>query len=64
VLEFIGGSVALRNGHGAGKGTPRIEVLPIDELPVGVPAPQRENQAAIVRTPDGRPADAASAKAL
>src|SRR5262249_50094498 len=24
--------MALRNGHGAGKGTPRIEVLPIDEI--------------------------------
>lgn len=31
--------MALRSGHGAGKGTPRIEVLPVDELPAGVPAP-------------------------
>jgi hypothetical protein len=29
--------VALRNGHGTGAGSPRIEVLPPDELPAGVP---------------------------
>jgi hypothetical protein len=28
---------ALRSGHGTGAGQPRIEVLPVDELPVGVP---------------------------
>jgi len=28
--------MALRNGHGNGAGTPRIEVLPADELPQGV----------------------------
>jgi hypothetical protein len=33
--------MSLRRGHGAGKGTPRIEVLPADELPVGVPADAR-----------------------
>lgn len=31
--------MALRSGHGTGKGVPRIEVLPCDELPVGMPAP-------------------------
>lgn len=31
--------MALRQGHGAGRGTPRIETLPFDELPVGLPAP-------------------------
>jgi hypothetical protein len=30
--------MTLRNGHGRGKGQPRIEVLPADELPRGVPA--------------------------
>jgi hypothetical protein len=30
--------VTLRKGHGTGAGTPRIEVLPPDELPAGVPA--------------------------
>jgi hypothetical protein len=29
--------VTLRSGHGSGSGTPRIEVLPVDELPVGLP---------------------------
>ena len=29
--------MTLRNGHGAGAGQPRIEVLPVDELPAGVP---------------------------
>ncbi|MCC6668980.1 MAG: hypothetical protein IT375_34895 [Polyangiaceae bacterium] len=28
--------MALRAGHGNGKGSPRIEVLPVDELPQGV----------------------------
>lgn len=31
--------MALRSGHGNGAGVPRIEVLPADEQPVGVPAP-------------------------
>ena len=31
--------MALRAGHGAGRGVPRVEVLPCDELPVGVAAP-------------------------
>ncbi len=30
-----------RKGHGTGAGTPRIEVLPADELGAGVPAPTR-----------------------
>lgn len=33
--------MTLRTGHGTGKGVPRIEVLPADELPAGVPAPPR-----------------------
>lgn len=33
--------MALRNGHGNGAGTPRVEVLPPDELPAGTPAPAR-----------------------
>src|SRR5579871_3487742 len=33
--------MALRTGHGKGAGTPRLEVLPADELPDGVPAPSR-----------------------
>ena len=33
--------MALRNGHGTGAGVPRIEVLPPDELPAGVPGTAR-----------------------
>lgn len=33
--------MALRSGHGNGAGVPRIEVLPADELPEGLPAPAR-----------------------
>jgi hypothetical protein len=42
-----------RAGHGTGAGTPRIEVLPTDELPVGVQAPLQA-EARGERTPDGR----------
>lgn len=34
--------MTIRNGHGAGAGVPRIEVLPVDELPRGVPSPADE----------------------
>ncbi len=34
--------MALRTGHGTGAGVPRVEVLPPDELPAGVPADARE----------------------
>jgi hypothetical protein len=33
--------LTLRTGHGTGAGVPRIEVLPVDELPAGVPADAR-----------------------
>lgn len=36
--------MTLRNGHGNGAGQPRIEVLPPDELPAGMPAPCRSPQ--------------------
>lgn len=42
--------MALRKGHGTGAGSPRIEVLPVDELPVGVPDDSRS------MTPEGRDA--------
>jgi hypothetical protein len=29
--------MTLRSGHGRGAGVPRVEVMPVDELPVGVP---------------------------
>lgn len=37
--------MVLRTGHGKGAGVPRVEVLPVDELPAGVPAPQPQGQA-------------------
>lgn len=43
--------MALRSGHGNGKGQPRIEVLPVDELPAGVPGQTR------VDSPSDRGAD-------
>lgn len=33
--------MTLRSGHGTGAGVPRIEVLPVDELPRGVQEPQQ-----------------------
>lgn len=33
--------MALRSGHGSGAGVPRIEVLPVDELPDGLPGDAR-----------------------
>lgn len=33
--------MALRSGHGNGAGVPRVEVLPVDELPEGMPAGAR-----------------------
>jgi hypothetical protein len=33
--------MALRTGHGTGAGVPRVEVLPPDELPDGLPGPSR-----------------------
>ena len=33
--------MTIRNGHGTGAGTPRVEVLPADELPEGVPVQAR-----------------------
>lgn len=45
--------MALRAGHGNGAGVPRVEVLPADELPMGVPAPARLPSAP-VRGPNGR----------
>ena len=42
--------MAYREGHGNGRGVPRIEVLPPDEQPRGVPAPTR---APLPPEPDG-----------
>lgn len=52
--------MALRKGHGTGKGVPRIEVLPPDELP----DPLAAEPAQLARREDGTIADSAAAKAL
>lgn len=52
--------MALRTGHGQGRGTPHIEVLPIDELPAPIP----DEGAPLNRRADGTFADSATAKAL
>lgn len=52
--------MALRKGHGNGKGVPRIEVLPADELP----DPVAEEPVLPTRREDGTIADSATARAL
>ncbi len=42
--------MALRTGHGNGAGVPRVEVLPVDELPEGVAAAE-PRRAAMPRPP-------------
>jgi len=61
----------LRTGHGAGAGSPRIEVSPVDELSVGIPAPSGAPDSAkaarlakVKRAPRGQIADAESAAIL
>jgi hypothetical protein len=44
--------MALRSGHGTGAGVPRVEVLPVDELPQGVQAPPLASTGS-ERRPDG-----------
>ena len=44
--------MTLRKGHGRGAGVPRIEVLPADELPIGVQAPAQDESTG-ERRPDG-----------
>jgi len=56
--------MALRTGHGAGAGAPRIETLPIDELPAGAAAPEPLGQAAVARDARGRLAGSEAARAL
>jgi hypothetical protein len=59
--------MALRTGHGNGAGVPRIEVLPADEQPVGVPAPSgeaRPAEPAGARRSNGTVADRSLAREL
>jgi hypothetical protein len=52
--------MSLRTGHGNGKGQPRVEVLPVDELPAPLPAVPVQ----VARRSNGTVADSQSAKAL
>ncbi len=45
--------MALRKGHGNGSGQPRIEVLPVDELPKGIPE-EAQPSSGPERAPNGR----------
>ena len=64
-IDYI---MTLRKGHGSGAGVPRIEVLPADELPAGVPAPaepaaSRDASGRFVRGPGASEAARRAAKA-
>jgi hypothetical protein len=54
--------MALRNGHGAGAGVPRIEVLPPDEQPSPVAAPVAVDAGPPEVRQGGRFADSATAR--
>jgi hypothetical protein len=59
--------MALRAGHGNGAAFPRIETLPADEQPIGIPAPARPPEppkAATVRRRNGQIADSQTASEL
>lgn len=56
--------MALRSGHGTGSGSPRIEVLPADELPDPVPASEAVPSGPLARRRDGTIGDSATARAL
>jgi len=59
--------MALRAGHGRGAGSPRVETLPIDEQPIGIPAsvePARSVEAGKVGRSNGKIADRSLASEL
>jgi hypothetical protein len=56
--------MALRTGHGAGRGSPRVEVLPPDELPTPVAASRADDGGPLHRRQDGKIADSDTAKAM
>lgn len=56
--------MSLRRGHGTGAGSPRVEVLPPDELPAPVAAPVAAPAALVRRRHDGKLADSASAREI
>jgi hypothetical protein len=56
--------MTLRAGHGAGKGVPRVEVLPADELPAPVAPGEARPSVPLAFRPDGKIGDSATARAL
>jgi hypothetical protein len=56
--------MALRSGHGTGRGQPRVEVRPPDEQGQPVPACMAAHARPIRRRQDGKLADAESAREL
>jgi hypothetical protein len=56
--------VALRAGHGNGRGQPRVEVLPVDELPAPVSAATPPPDVALAFRQDGKIADSETAREM
>jgi hypothetical protein len=56
--------MALRNGHGNGRGQPRVEVLPVDELPAPVSAATTPPDVALAFRQDGKIADSETAREM
>ena len=56
--------MALRNGHGTGAGSPRIEVLPADELPAPVTTHPAPASVALRFRQDGKIANRATASEM
>lgn len=56
--------MSLRAGHGNGRGTPRIEVLPANELPPPLPSASAPPDVALAFRQDGKIADSATAREL
>jgi len=56
--------MTLRTGHGTGKGSPHVEVLPADELPTPVAAAEALPSVPLHFRQNGKIADSGTAKAL
>jgi hypothetical protein len=56
--------MALRSGHGNGKGSPRIEVRPADELPPPLADREAVLSVPLAFRPDGKIGDTATARVL
>lgn len=54
----------LRQGHGNGRGVPRVEIAPADEMAPGIPAPAPPRTVPLEFRPDGRIATSETAREL